>query len=945
MTTQKTEFGFIKPTQIEEEMRTSYLDYAMSVIVARALPDVRDGLKPVQRRILYAMDELGMRPNQGYKKSARLVGEVLGKYHPHNNDSVYEAMVRMAQDFTMRMPLVDGQGNFGSVDNDPPAAMRYTEARLRAVTEEMLANIDENTVDFIDNFDGTLREPVALPSRLPNLLINGASGIAVGMATSIPPHNPTEICDAVIHLINHPNASVDDLIEHVQGPDFPTGATIMGREGIRSAYSTGRGQIIVRAKAEIEPMPRSNRMRIIVSELPYQVNKAALVEKIASLTKDKRLQGISEVRDESDREGLRVVIELRGGAQPMVVLNNLYKLTAMQSSFSANMLALVEGMPRVLTLKSALQNFIDFRREVVRRRAEFQLEKARQRAHILEGLRIAVGNLDEVIAIIRGADDTAAARQSLMQRFDLDEPQSNAILDMQLRRLSALERDRLEKDYAEIQATIQRLEELLANESKIDTEVKKELRALKRKFGEERRTDISLAAHDISRAELEAHEQVVVTLSKGGYIKRISADTYRSQHRGGKGVVSMNTREDDPVLHLLVADTHDTLLFFTNRGRVLKLTVFELRADTSRNTRGVPVVNVIQLGPNETVSAVIAVDSLDHDDTYLMLATRKGKIKRIALSRIGNIRPSGLIIMNMNMKAGSEDELVGVALAREEDDIVMASQKGMSIRFGVGDPPPRQRNAGGVIGMKLRKGDQVIGMSVIPEGSDSKLLVISKMGFGKLTPVSGYRKQSRGGLGLATFNIRKKTGDLAVAEIVDDSQELYLVSEQAQVLRTSLSEITTTIGRKTSGVTIFRLADGDAVSSIACVSDLDSGNGNGKPAAAPNGKPGNASAADPDTAKAAKPNGKASGGAQVIDAAKPAKSKVAKSDKPKATTKAAKPKKNGGKGKAPGKADAGNGAAPPQADISIEDTMSPPTHNEQPRLMGLNGDAPPSDGE
>ncbi len=854
MTTIKTEFGFIKSTLIEDEMRTSYLDYAMSVIVSRALPDVRDGLKPVQRRILYAMDELGMRPTQAYKKSARLVGEVLGKYHPHNNDSVYEAMVRLAQDFTMRLPLVDGQGNFGSVDNDPPAAMRYTEARLRAVAEEMLINIDENTVDFIDNFDGTLREPVVLPARLPNLMINGASGIAVGMATNIPPHNPTEICNAVIHLIDRPNASVEDLMKHVQGPDFPTGATIMGREGIRNAYSTGRGQIIVRAKAEIQPMRRSNRMQIIVSELPYQVNKAALVGKIASLTKDKRLQGISEVRDESDREGMRVVIELRSGTQPMVVLNNLYKLTAMQSSFSANMLALVEGMPRIVTLKNALQNFIDFRREVVRRRAEFQLEKARQRAHILAGLRIAVGNLDEVIALIRAAADTAAARNALIQRFSLDEPQAQAILDMQLRRLSALERERLEEEYNQIQTTIQGLEELLGDESKILVEIKKETRALKRKFGDERKTDISLDPHDISRAELEAHEQVVVTLSQGGYIKRIPAGTYRNQHRGGKGVVSMNTREDDPVKHLLVTDTHDTLLFFTNRGRVHKLTVFELRADTSRNTRGVPVVNVIQLGADEQVSAVVAADNLDHDDTFLMLGTRKGKIKRIALSSIGNIRPSGLIIMNLN--SGPADELVGACLAKPEDDVIMVSEQGMSIRFPVKDAPKRQRNAGGVRGMRLRGEDRVIGMSIIPDDSDSRLLVISKKGFGKLTPISEYRKQGRGGYGLATFAIQpRKTGTVAVAEVVDDSKELYLVSEQAQVLRTSLSEITTTIGRKTKGVTIFKLDKGDSVASIACVRSLDSpaatapAKSGGKPK---NGKAKNGKAAAPKPA--AKPS-------------------------------------------------------------------------------------------
>ena len=875
----KTAYGFIKPTQIEDEMRTSYLDYAMSVIVSRALPDVRDGLKPVQRRILYAMDELGMRPTQPYKKSARLVGEVLGKYHPHNNDSVYEAMVRLAQDFTMRLPLVDGQGNFGSVDNDPPAAMRYTEARLRAVAEEMLVNIDENTVDFIDNFDGTLREPVVLPARLPNLMINGASGIAVGMATNIPPHNPTEICNAVIHLVDHPDAGVDELMQHVTGPDFPTGATIMGREGIRAAYSTGRGQIIVRAKAQIEPMARGNRMQIIVSELPYQVNKAALVEKIASLTKDKRLQGISEVRDESDREGMRVVIELRAGAQANIILNNLYKLTPMQGSFSANMLALVDGMPRVITLKTALQNFISFRREVVRRRAEFQLERARQRAHILAGLRIAVSNLDEVIALIRAAADTPSARDALMGRFGLDEPQAQAILDMQLRRISALERERLEEEYAQVQETIRGLEELLGDERKVLTEIKKETRALRKKFGGERLTDISLDAHDISRAELEAHEQVVVTLSKAGYIKRIPATTYRNQHRGGKGVVSMNTREDDPVQHILVVDTHDTLLFFTNRGRVLKLTAYELRADTSRNARGVPVVNAIQLAPNEQVSALIAVDSLEHDDTFLMLGTRTGKIKRIALSSIGTIRPSGLIIMNMKSGKGKEDELVGASLARAEDDVILVTEQGMSIRFAAQDAPPRQRNAGGVIGMKLRaKGDVVngkkvkaddcvVGMSIIPKGSDSRLLVISERGYGKLTPVSEYRRQSRAGFGLATFKIQaRKTGNVAVAEVVDDSKELYLVSEQAQVIRTNLSEIKTTIGRKTSGVTIFRLDKGDAVASIACVSDIESavadakaknGNGGGNGSSAKNGKGGGVSAAKGES------NGSAAGVAEA----------------------------------------------------------------------------------
>jgi DNA gyrase subunit A len=826
MVTTKTEFGFIKPTNIEEEMRTSYLDYAMSVIVSRALPDVRDGLKPVQRRILYAMDGLGMRPNTAYKKSARLVGEVLGKYHPHGDGSVYDAMVRMAQDFSMRQPLVDGQGNFGSVDNDPPAAMRYTEARLAAVAEEMLVNIEQDTVDFAENFDASLREPTVLPARLPNLLINGASGIAVGMATNIPPHNPTEICDAVIQLVDSPDTSVEDLMKIVKGPDFPTGATIMGREGIRNAYMTGRGQIIVRAKAEIEPMERGNRMHIIVTELPYQVNKATMVEKIATLAKDKRLEGISEIRDESDRDGMRVVIELRSGTQPMVILNNLYKLTPMQSSFSANMLALVGGMPRIITLKHALQEFVDFRRIVVRRRAEYELARARERAHILAGLRIAVNNLDAIIALIRASADTEAARNGLMTEFTLDQPQAQAILDMQLRRISSLERERLETEYQELQVTIQGLEELLADDVKVMGVVKEETQEIKKKYGSKRRTDISLDDHDISREELEAHEQIVVTLSKGGYVKRISADTYRSQHRGGRGVVSMNTRDDDPVHHILVVDTHETLLFFTNRGRVLKLTAYELRPDTSRNTRGVPLVNVIQLSDNEQVSALVGVKDLEEEDTFFVLGTKKGSVKRIALRDMSNIRPSGIITMNLR----SDDELVSVRFAKEEDDVIMVSEQGMSIRYPVSDVTPRQRAAGGLKGMVLNAKDRLVAMSIIKPDSESRLLVISRLGFGKLTRTDEYRRQGRGGKGIKTFNIRPKTGPVAAAEIVDESKEVYVVSEQAQVLRTSLSEISS-MGRSTQGVTIFKPQPGDAVASIACVSDLGDNGSDAKPEA------------------------------------------------------------------------------------------------------------------
>jgi DNA gyrase subunit A len=814
MVTTKTQFGYVRPTEIEAEMRSSYLDYAMSVIVARALPDVRDGLKPVQRRILYAMSELGFGPTSPYKKSARIVGEVLGKFHPHGEAAVYDAMVRMAQPWTMRLALIDGQGNFGSVDDDPPAAMRYTEARLSAIAMEMLANLDQDTVDFNDNFDGTLREPVVLPARLPNLLINGAAGIAVGMATNIPPHNPSEICSAVAFLIDKPEATVEELMRHVKGPDFPTGAAIMGREGIKNAYSTGRGQVSVRARAEIEPMKRSNRMQIIVSELPFQVNKAALVQKIADLVKDKRIDGITEVRDESSREGMRVVIELRSGAQPQVILNQLYKFTAMQSSFSINMLALVDGMPRVLTLKQALQHFIEFRQQVVTRRVEFELRKARERAHILEGLRIALSFLDEVIALIRASRDSEEARNGLMSRFGLSEVQAQAILEMQLRRLAALEREKIENEYQELQQTIEGLEGMLADPAKVLAEVKREILELRKKISDPRRTTITAEAHELSREELEAHEQVVVTLSQAGYIKRISAHVYRNQHRGGKGVTSMNTKEDDPVKRILVLDTHDTMLFFTNKGRVLALKAYDLRVDTSRNTRGVPVINLIALGDGEKVNAVIGVSSLEQEDTFMVMATRKGSIKRLPLSAISSIRPAGLIIFSLK----GDDELVAARLAKEGDDVVMVSERGMSIRFPASDITVHGRAAGGIKGMELRPNDRVISMDV--GRAQSKLLVISKQGYGKLTPLSEYRRQSRGGLGVKTFNITAKTGPIAAAEVVSDSTEVYVVSEQAQVLRTSLSEIANQ-SRRTQGVTIFKPQPGDTVSSIACVKDLN----------------------------------------------------------------------------------------------------------------------------
>ena len=816
MTSSKSEFGFIKVTSIVDEMRSSYLDYAMSVIVSRALPDVRDGLKPVQRRILYAMQDLGMRPGTGYKKSARLVGEVLGKWHPHGDLAVYEAMVRLAQDFTVRMPLVDGQGNFGSIDNDPPAAMRYTEARLTRVAEVMLANLDQETVDWSLNFDDTLREPVVLPARLPNLLVNGASGIAVGMATNIPPHNLREVCNAVNALIDNPEATSEDLMKYVRAPDFPTGGTIMGTSGAREAYTTGKGQIVVRAVAEVEEMPRNvNRMQIVVTELPYQVNKAGLVEKIATLAKNRRIEGVSEVRDESDRDGMRVVIELRGGVQPQVVLNNLYKQTPLQSSFSANMLALIDDIPRVITLKIALQQYIKFRQQVVRRRSEFELKKAEERAHILAGLRIALSNLDEVIKLIRNSQDVENARTELMATLDLDQPQAQAILDMQLRRLAALEREKLEQEYQQLQETIKGLQELLGDESKILDVIKDETEEVKSKHGDKRRTSISHDAYDLSREELEAHEQIVITLSQGGYLKRIQSNTFRRQHRGGRGVSGMNTRDDDPVKELMVVDSHDKLMFFTNKGRVLSKIGYELRADQSRNTRGVPVANIINVWDTESISALINVGKKQYEDyEYLVLGTRQGRVKRINLDDVEHIRPSGLIIMNLK----GDDELVSVKLAKQKDDIIFISEQGMGIRFSVDDLPVRRRTAGGVKGMSLRTGDRVVSMDVGNDGS--KLLVVSKLGRGKVNPLGEYRRQGRGGLGLRAFKLTKNTGLIADAQIVDETNEVYLVSENAQVMRTDLSEIRSLTGRITQGVTIFKPRPGDSVSSIACVGDF-----------------------------------------------------------------------------------------------------------------------------
>ena len=809
--------GHVRPVRIEEEMRTSYLSYAMSVIVSRALPDVRDGLKPVQRRILYAMHEMGIRPNTAHKKSARIVGEVLGKYHPHGDGSVYDALVRMAQPFSMRYPLIDGQGNYGSVDGDPPAAMRYTEARLPNIAEELLADIEQNTVDFTVNFDDSLNEPTVLPSRLPNMLVNGASGIAVGMATNIPPHNLGEICDAVCHVIDHPNCGTEDLIKLVPGPDFPTRGNIRGTSGILDAYNTGRGRIVMEATTEIEEL-RGGRQRILVTELPFQVNKASLVEKIAQLVRDKKIDGVSDIRDESDRHGMRIVIELRRDAQANITLNNLYRHTALRSSFNTIMLALVDGQPQVLPLKRAIDLFVQHRQEVIRRRSEFRLQRARDRDHILQGLLLALDRLDEVITIIRASQDAETARANLMDQLQLSQVQAQAILDMQLRRLAALERQRLEQEHDDLLKTIAALEALLASPGKILAEVKTETRKVKKDFGDPRRTVIHPDEVQEQTAEqFITHQDVVVTLSQRGYIKRLPCDTYKSQHRGGKGVEGMKTREDDVLMDMVVVDTHDTLLFFTNRGRVYTIRVFQIAGDTSRTSRGTLLVNLISLGRGEHVQAMLPVrDRTDED--LMVLATRLGEVKALRKSALSNISARGLNAMDLE----DRDELVSVVELGDAEDVIMVSEMGQSIRFPVADLRVASRASGGVRGMKLTPGDRIVAMDAVkPEGH---LLVVSREGYGKATPVSRYRQQSRNGVGVRTFKVTDKTGPVAAARVVAsaEGQEILIISAKAQVIRFDLSDVKVTDGRVTQGVIVWRdRKPDDYVAALACFQETD----------------------------------------------------------------------------------------------------------------------------
>ena len=799
--------GKVISIDINKEMKRCYIDYAMSVIVGRALPDVRDGLKPVHRRILFSMSELGLAPEKGYRKCARIVGEVLGKYHPHGDSSVYDALVRMAQDFSMRYMLVDGHGNFGSVDGDSAAAMRYTEAKMNKIAAEMLRDISKNTVDFIPNFDGEEKEPVVLPSRYPNLLVNGSSGIAVGMATNIPPHNLGEVIDGTIMLIDNPETTVLELMTAIKGPDFPTGATIMGKSGIRAAYETGKGRIVVRAKAEIEE--ENGRHKIIVTELPYQVNKAKLIEYIADLVKDKKITGISDLRDESDREGMRIVIELKKDANPNVILNLLYKHTKMQDTFGVIMLALVNNEPQVLNLKQVLSNYIEFQKEVVTRRTVFELNKAEARAHILEGLRIALDNIDEVINIIRSSKTTEIAKNTLIERFQLSEKQAQAILEMRLRRLTGLERDKIEEEFAELMKLIDYLNSILASEEKLLSVIKDELIEIKNRYNDERRTSIEKVVNDIDIEDLIQEEEVVITLTHSGYIKRISADTYSSQRRGGRGIQAMSTKEDDFVEHVNVVSTHSDVLFFTNRGRVYKLRAYEI-PDAGRTAKGTNIINLIAIEQDEKIETVLSVKD-DVNEGFLFMGTKQGLVKKTPLSEFKNLRKNGLIAINLR----DGDELLKVKITRGDADIVIVTQDGNAIRFNETDVRPMGRTASGVRSINLRKDDIAVCMDIAVEGED--LLVISENGFGKRTPITEYKRQKRGGTGLITYKLSEKTGKVIGATICKIDDELMLINTSGVAIRINVSDISVT-SRSTMGVTLMRTTEEEKIAAIAKIS-------------------------------------------------------------------------------------------------------------------------------
>ena len=797
--------GRILPVNLEQEMRNSYIDYAMSVIVSRALPDVRDGLKPVHRRILYAMQEAGMTSGKPYKKSARIVGEVLGKYHPHGDSSVYDAIVRMAQDFSMRYMLADGHGNFGSVDGDPPAAMRYTEVRMAKIAELMLQDIDKDTVDFVPNYDESLKEPSVLPSKSPELLVNGTSGIAVGMATNIPPHNMSEVIDGVLMLIDNPDASVEELMTVIKGPDFPTGGLIMGTTGIRDAYTTGRGSVKMRAKAHIETMS-NGKPRIVVTELPYQVNKARLIEKIAELARDKQIEGITDLRDESDRKGMSIVIELRKDINPDIMLNQLYKHTQLQDTFGVIMLALVDNQPRILTLKQVLHYYIQHQEDVITRRTRYELSKAEARAHILEGLTIALDHLDAVITTIRESQTADIARNALMDGFKLSEKQAQAILDLRLQRLTGLEREKIEEEYQEVLKKIEWLKSVLADESKIMTIIKEELTAVKEKYGDARRTTITYDMSEMSEEDLIADEDVVLTISHNNYIKRMKLDTYNKQNRGGQGILGMSTKEGDFVENILITTTHHTILFFTSRGRVHYLKAYQI-AEASRQARGTALINLLKLDKGEKITAVLQVREYN-PAKFLFMATRKGIVKKVQLSEFNTTRKLGVIALKLD----DDDELIGVKQTDGQKQIVIGTRNGYAIIFDEEEVRSMGRIARGVKGIKLRDGDEVVGMDTIKR--DSEILTVTAGGYGKRTKVDEYTTHHRGAMGVINLRVTEKTGEVIGLKVVRDGQELMLISTNGIIIRTGLDKISV-IGRASQGVIIMKTAEDDKVASMA----------------------------------------------------------------------------------------------------------------------------------
>ena len=792
-------------------MKRSYIDYAMSVIVSRALPDVRDGLKPVHRRILYAMNDLALWPDKPYRKSASIVGETMGNYHPHGDAAIYDALVRLSQDFSLRYPLVDGHGNFGSIDNDPPAAMRYTEAKLHKIALEMLADLDKDTVDFVPNYDDRLKEPSVLPAKLPYLLINGAYGIAVGMASNIPPHNLTEVVNGIVAQLDNPDITNEELMQYIKGPDFPTAGVIVGKEGIKEAYTTGRGKVCLRAKAEIEEDNRG-RYKIIVTEIPYQVNKAALIQNIAKLVQVKTIEGISDLRDESDREGVRIVIELKRDANPNVVLNLLYKHTQLQNTQSMLMLAIVNGVPKVLTLREILAEYIKHREQVVVRRTKFDLNKAEARLHILEGLRIAIDHIDEIIKIIRNSYDNAA--QNLMERFGLSEVQAQAILEMKLRTLQGLQRDKIEEEYNELIALVKHLKDVLASEQLVKNIIKEEVIELKNKYGDERRTSITHGVGDIDVESLIKEETNVVTLTHFGYIKRIAADVYRSQRRGGKGLTAMNTREEDFVENLFITSTHNSLMFFTNTGKVFRLKTYEL-PEASRTAKGTAIVNLLQLSQGEKIAAVMPVENFDDDSLYVLMATSNGLIKKTKLSEYSNIRKTGIQAITLK----ESDELIDVRLTDGNNEIIMVTKNGLSIRFKEEEVRAVGRTSMGVKGIELTKDDKVVGMEPIKEDK-GYVLTITENGFGKRTELEEYRCQGRAGKGVLTYKITAKTGNIVGVEIVDDDDDVMMITDNGIIIRINVNDISI-LGRNTQGVTLMRTSDGGKLINIAKLPNED----------------------------------------------------------------------------------------------------------------------------